>query len=146
MTRRYGSIVWVALLLMTGAVGCQPLPRPSGQGLVANPQSPLPDVPAPVTFRIVPSRSRTSVTPGGRVVDHLYQGLATTAATVAYYRRVAAEHGWQPQRELTHGGHVLMRYVSTRETLEIEVSRQGEVVSAQVRIRDTVAAPLPAKP
>jgi hypothetical protein len=124
----------------------QMLHRPGGQGLVAQTRSPIPDVPMPIGFKVVNSKSSATVTPTARIVDHLYQGLSTVADAVVFYRRVLAENNWSPDREQTHGSRHLMVYTKGRERLELETWRDGGVVSVFVRIRDNTTAPGPAKP
>ena len=52
------------------------LAKPSGGGLVVDPDSPIPDVPKPIGFVPVPSKSSVSTADGQRTVTHVYQGRA----------------------------------------------------------------------
>ena len=73
------------------------LPKPSGAGLVVDPQSQIPDVPRPVGFVAVPSKSYSSVDPisGVRTVVHVYQGRSNTQDAAAFYRRNLDDFGWE---------------------------------------------------
>lgn len=72
------------------------LPRPSGAGLVVDPNAEIPDVPRPVGFVGVPSKSTSSVDPitGIRTVFHVYQGRSNTQDAAAYFRRNLDDYGW----------------------------------------------------
>ena len=121
-------------------VGCsatidgQWLERSIGPGLVHHTGSPIPDVPAPAGFVLVPSRSTTDAGKGYRRVQHLYQGRATMADTIAYYRRLPRQKGWSPVLENSDGEHVF-RYVKHNENLEIRLTHRQGVASAWVVIR-----------
>ena len=153
---RYGFWLLVACLALGG---CQALstaqsdegdalPPPSGPGLVAKSRSPIPDVPAPIGFVQLTSRSSNYVSAqGARVVNHVYQGRGRIADTVVFYRRHLVLNGWQAVRERSGAGVTQMVYAKGREELSIEVSRP-RVVNIVVRIRDRelAATHTPVKP
>ena len=72
------------------------LPRPSSGGLVVDPHAEIPDVPRPVGFVGVASKSTSSVDPlsGVRTVVHVYQGRSNTQDAAAYFRRYLDDYGW----------------------------------------------------
>jgi hypothetical protein len=72
------------------------LPKPSGAGLVKDPEAEIPDVPRPVGFVPVPSKSYSSVDPisGVRTVVHVYQGRSNTQDAAAYFRRNLDDYAW----------------------------------------------------
>ncbi len=99
------------LLLTLLGVGCEngaDLPRPpfsgdgeylpaaAGPGVVADPDSLIPDVPTPIGFKVLPSRSSNAVMQGNaRQVRHVYQGRAEPAEVVLMYRHHLPRHHWQ---------------------------------------------------
>lgn len=150
MTRRQGVWALACLLLpvMMLTAGCRNNPvlavsddnrvlqRGKDGILVANPQSPLPDVPAPVGFELIPAKSFGRINPGGtREVRHVYQGLADFSAAIEYYRRQAATHGWQSIHQLADGQETVLTYQSPRETLEVRLSKPYRIVTVTVVIR-----------
>lgn len=160
--RRAHSFVKLTLLLMSlGAAsvlstGCRQNPvlalsddnkvlqPPKDAVLVANPRSPLPDVPAPVGFDLIPARSTGRINPGGtREVRHVYQGLADFAATVDFYRRNVAQHGWQSIHQEAGSQDTIMTFRSERETLEIRLTRPSRILTVTVIIRSREYSVLP---
>jgi hypothetical protein len=120
------------------------LQPPKDAVLVANPRSPLPDVPAPVGFDLIPARSTGRINPGGtREVRHVYQGLADFAATVDFYRRNAAQHGWQSVHQEAGSQDTIMTFRSQRETLEIRLTRPSRILTVTVIIRSREYSVLP---
>lgn len=113
----------------------EPLPAIEGPGLVASSGSPVPDVPMPIGFVAVVSRSSSQVIGQVRFVDHLYQGRASAADTVGYYRQQIRQHNWQPISEQTQQGVTVIRLNKGRENLEISVSQEDAVTSVRVLIR-----------
>lgn len=107
----------------------------SGDILVANRKSPLPDVPAPLGFDLIPARSTGRVNPGGtREVRHVYQGIADFSAAVEYYRRTLADHGWETIAQIADGSDTLLTYRSPRETLDVRLSKPGHIMNVTVII------------
>lgn len=104
--------------------------------LVANPQSPLPDVPAPIGFELIANRSSGRINPGGtRDVLHVYQGIGDFSAAVEYYRRQALAHGWQNDFQQAGPKETVLSYRSQRETLEIRLTKPGRILTVTVTIR-----------
>ena len=108
----------------------------TGSILVANPRSPLPDVPVPVGFELIDSKSTGRINPGGtRQVHHVYQGLADFTAAVEYYRHVLAANHWQSISQDADGKDTVLGYQSTRETLVVRLSKPGRIMTVTVTIR-----------
>jgi hypothetical protein len=128
-------VLW-ALLFTVMLVGCnrmgvgyysddgQTLPPPAGEGLVAMPSAAIPDVPQPIGFVLVKSQSKASVANGVRTVSHVYQGRASMADAVAYYRRELNKAGWKLQNEELLAG-----------ATEMYATKQGEQVTASLSDR-----------
>ena len=148
------SSIWrwalVAGLLVGAVVGCestdwalraktddgQPLSTSSGPGLVASDRPKIADVPMPVGFVAVASRSNSYVPPTGpRVVTHVYQGLSTVADATRFYRQLVPTHGWQFVRERADGSIATMVYVKGSEELMIQISHP-RVLDVVITIRD----------
>ncbi len=76
-----------------------PLLRSNGLGLVVDDRSPLPDVPVPLRFVLVPSRSSATPSPGSgraRDVTHVYQGRADYDLLSNFFAEQLSRHGWEP--------------------------------------------------
>lgn len=71
------------------------LPKASGPGLVVDPQSYIPDVPKPVGFVGVPSKSSSRTDGQTRQVVHVYQGRSSAVDAAAFYRRYLDDYGWK---------------------------------------------------
>lgn len=110
--------------------------QPSHGGvLVADPQSPLPDVPRPVGFGLVSSKSYGRIDQDGtRQVHHVYQGQADFASAVGYYRQVLKEHGWQGLSQSAEGSATILNYRSSRELLQIKLTKSGKILTVIVMI------------
>jgi hypothetical protein len=143
-----GRVLVVAWLL--AAAGCettdwplgprtddgQRLTHPPGPGLVAATDSRIADVPMPVGFVPVASRSNSYVPPSGpRAVNHVYQGIATVAEASQFYRQQLPAHGWQSVRERADGSISTMVYVKGQEELTVQISHP-RVLDIVVTIRD----------
>lgn len=148
------TAIWRSLgvlgLLLLAALGCetgnwplrqqtddgQPLSTSSAPGLVASDRPKIADVPMPVGFVAVPSRSNSYVPPAGaRAVTHVYQGLATVADTTRFYRQHVPAMGWQFVRERADGSIATMVYVKGSEELMIQISHP-RVLDVVITIRD----------
>jgi len=105
-------------------------------GLVADPRSPIPDVPMPVGFVPVPSKCRAGATSTARNVVHVYEGRATMRDAVTFYRSQPPQHDWQFLGEQAMGSEVMMWYERGPERLSVQLSRSGGTVRATVGIAD----------
>ena len=107
------------------------LPKASGGGLVVDPDSPIPDVPKPVGFVPLPSKSSVSTTPGGeRSVVHVYQGRANRLDAAAFYRRNLDDYGWTTTG-LDQGDprSTVQSYAKGPENLRINITQDRSVVT-----------------
>lgn len=141
------SILIVLAVTSTILVGCRNNPvvavsddnrllqRSSGEILVANRKSQLPDVPSPVGFELISAKSTGRINPGGtREVRHVYQGLADFSAAVEYYRRTLADNGWESVSQTADGQDTLLTYRSPRETLDVRLSKPSHIMTVTVII------------
>lgn len=119
------------------------LPKPSGAGLVVDPKAEIPDVPRPVGFVGVPSKSYSSVDPisGIRTVVHLYQGRSNTQDAAAYFRRNLDDYGWELDG-FDNGDPraTVQAYRKGPEQLRITISGDGGITTLNVTI-SPIAAP-----
>ena len=142
------------LVLVLGAllVGCdsismvrsddgQMLPDRAGAGLVNRTRTPIPDVPMPVGFVLLSSKSHASVVNGERNVTHVYQGRATYAETVEFYRRLTPASGWRLARDVTEVDEIVMGFAKGRETLELRISHPRDVATVKVLLRTPGQSP-----
>ena len=145
-------LICIALLALTALplAGCTgdagPLPvvafsddgafltRQFGQGLVIDEDSPIPDVPKPMRFVPVPSRSSSSFDGYARTVTHVYQGRADFEDILAFYQTQIPEHGWQPAGNPAANGPI-QSYAKGPEALQVSVSSAGGVATITVVIR-----------
>ena len=123
------------------------LTRPEGTGLVASERPKIADVPMPIGFVAVPSRSQAMVPRSGpRIVTHTYQGVATIADASRFYRQQTPAQGWQMTGERSDGSITTMVFVKGQEELTIQISHP-RVLDVVVMIRDRSAtAPAAVKP
>ena len=104
----------------------QYLPSQPGPGVVAAPESPIPDVPRPVGFKILPKRSSHTMQGQSRQVRHVYEGRGAPLEVVTMYRRVLPRRGWEPVgRETDPEGATVLRYTKGPERLRIRVAERG---------------------
>lgn len=140
---------WLLLWLLMTSAGCaqaslpratfsddgEYLPPPTGPGLVAQANAPIPDVPLPVGFVGVPSRSEARVEGQVRHVRHVYQGRSTTGEVVNFYRQHLPRHRWAALgREQDVDGTIVMRYTKGPEALRVRVAERHGVITTFVRI------------
>ena len=136
----------VALPACTGSDGTFPvwvysddgdlLPKASGGGLVVDPDSPIPDVPKPIGFIPLPSKSSVSTTlDGERNVTHVYQGRANRLDAAAFYRRNLDDHGWTTAG-LDQGDprSTVQSYSKGPENLRINITQDRSVVTIRANI------------
>jgi len=120
------------------------LPKPSSAGLVVDPNSPIEDVPKPVGFVGVPSRSTSRVDGNHRVVLHIYQGRANRLDAAAFFRRNLDDFGWTVDGFDTGDLNATVQtYAKGNETLRITITGDRGKVTLNVAIdaRTTSAAP-----
>lgn len=113
------------------------LPKPSGAGLVMSTDAEIPDVPRPIGFVGVPSKSTSSVDPitGIRTVYHVYQGRSNTQDAAAYFRRNLDDFGWQLDG-FDNGDPraTLQSYIKGPEQLRIAITGDKGITTLAVTI------------
>lgn len=125
----------------------QVLPAQPANGLVVDPESPIPDVPRPVGFVLVESRSRSYLEGGSRFIEHYYQGRAVYSEALSFYRRQPVAFHWVFQGERNDRGTFYLAYTKGRERLDIVVSHpRVTTVMVRVQSRNTARAGTPAAP
>ncbi|MEM1212224.1 MAG: hypothetical protein AAGI68_07980 [Planctomycetota bacterium] len=114
----------------------QALTRPVGPGLIADPNSPIPDVPMPVGFKGVADQSSAASTPTGRVVTHVYQGIADFPDANAFYTNSLWRFGWTQTEMLEPADKVAIQtYTNGSETLSITVTQDRRRITYRVEIK-----------
>lgn len=109
------------------------LPLQLAEGLVVDDASPLPDLPKPLRFVVVPSRSTASTDGRARTVSHVYQGRADVNDLSTFYREQLANNGWKFQP----GGNEppIFSAIKGTEWAQVALSRAGGVSTVTVLIR-----------
>ncbi len=123
------------------------LPKPSSAGLVVDPNSPIEDVPKPVGFVGVPSRSTSRVDGNSRVVLHVYQGRANRLDAAAFYRRNLDDFGWSLDG-FDNGdlNATVQTYAKGNETLRITITGDRGKVTLNVAIDPRSGPAQPGRP
>ena len=119
----------------------RPLLRGPRGALVADDRSPLPDVPVPLRFVLVPSRSAASPSAGAglaRDVTHVYQGRAGYDQLASFFSEQLARRGWRPDPSGPASGPI-RAYRKGPEQLHLSLSEARGVATVSVRI--TAATP-----
>ena len=141
------ALLTALLLPVTGCTGdAGPLPvlafsddgtfltRQFGEGLVLDEASPIPDVPKPMRFVPVPSRSSSSFDGYARTVTHVYQGRGELEDVIAFYQNHLPANGWAPAGNPAGHGPI-QAYAKGPESLQISVGTAGGVATITVVIR-----------
>ncbi|MEM9416670.1 MAG: hypothetical protein AAGA29_14510 [Planctomycetota bacterium] len=135
-----------AMLMLAG--GCQHIKTPVlaftddgeylqpavGEGLVASPESYIPDVPMPVGFRAVASQCTSSSDGQSRTVHHVYQGHAKSSAAAAFYQDLLPEHGWTFVSAENVSDTATLFYTKGRESLTVETRHGYGVTTVTIDI------------
>lgn len=116
----------------------QPLQRRVGPGLVADPESPIPDMPKPVGFKPLPARCFVDVSASGaRQVEHVYQGLADLTDVSDFYNQNLWRFGWVQESSMSSADvsapAAALRYTKGPERLTILASGEN-LITLQVNI------------
>lgn len=119
----------------------QVLPGQPGPGLVADPGSPIPDVPRPIGFKPLVGLSSLGPTGvgGARRVHHVYQGMGSAGEAVWFYRQQLRSRGWEPTGmrggdSANGGADVVLGYRKGPEELMIGIVGKGNVTTLIVDI------------
>lgn len=120
----------------------QVLPGQPGRGLVADPNSPIPDVPKPIGFKPVVSQCSASSDGRARTVHHVYEGMGRSSEVVALYQRALPLEGWRfvGQRSGPEAGTVVS-YTKGPEDLQIAASQSYRATTIVVDITPRGVAP-----
>ena len=103
------------------------LPPPTGPGLVANPKSPIPDVPVPIGFEPLVSKSTCSFDGYAREVNHHYQGQGSQAEAIVFYRQHLWLMGWEfMQRDNEEDATAVLCFEKGRETLTVRIQPKAQ--------------------
>lgn len=156
MKRIIMSLMALAICLLSlGAAGCdssprvylsddnQILPAPPMGRLAGQRPSPIPDVAIPEGFVVVQKKSRSQLANNVRFVEHYYQGRASKADTVDFYRRALPVDGWREEAYQFDGANYVLRHGKNREVLDLRVTESRDVTSVWIQVRDRA---LPAPP
>ena len=144
-------LTWAAMLSLVAAgwtaAGCsrnpvatfsedmQYLPRQAGPGLVADPESPIPDVPKPVNFKPIVKKSELETLSPARSLRHVYQGRAPLAEVRLFYGQQPPFYGWTLEDErFTEEGELILEYVKGQERLRIRGLATGSRSTVVIRI------------
>ena len=120
------------------------LPKPSSAGLVVDPDSPIEDVPKPIGFVGVPSKSTARTDGNHRVVLHVYQGRADRLDVAAFYRRNLDDFGWTVDGFDTGDPNATVQtYAKGNEVLRVTILGDKGKVTLNVSIEGR-ATPNPA--
>jgi hypothetical protein len=107
----------------------------AGEGLVADEQSPIPDVPKPIGFKPVKSRCGSSFDGIARTVTHVYQGRADTPETALFYRQQLPFYDWQRVEVQIHEDEATtMHYAKGAEALAVRLSDRHGTATIEVYI------------
>ncbi|MEM6553358.1 MAG: hypothetical protein AAF750_14675 [Planctomycetota bacterium] len=119
----------------------QALTRPVGPGLIADPNSPIPDVPMPVGFKGVADQSSAASTPAGRVVTHIYQGIADFPDANDFYANSLWRFGWTQTERLDPAEKVALHtYTNGTETLSITITQDRRRITYRIEIKPASAS------
>ncbi len=110
------------------------LPHQLAKGLVRDESSPIPDIPKPMRFVVVPSRSSNSFDGRARTVTHVYQGRAKLDDLRIFYLDQFNNHGWRPAPGYAND-HLILAYVKGPEMVQLALSYAGGVSTVTVLIR-----------
>ena len=120
------------------------LPKPTGAGLVVDPKAEIPDVPRPIGFVGVPSKSYSSVDPltGVRTVVHVYQGRSNSQDAAAYFRRYLDDYGWELDGfDQGDPRATVQAYTKGPEQLRITIASDRGITTLNVTISPVNAPP-----
>ena len=158
MHRRVSPLLLIlAALILALSAGCESVPRyfsddrqlldePTGEQLVARPNSAIPDAPMPIGFVMVETRSRAyTVTGGGRFVEHCYQGRADKADVMRFYHEQLSRNGWSGLSEQNQAGNITSFYAKGPESLRLSVTGDA-VTTVVITIRNRQGVAPPAAP
>lgn len=113
----------------------QYLPRDVGDGLVAAPDSKIPDVPMPIGFKADRNKSHWTWNGRARTVYHVYQGHAKQGDAVEFYQRTLPDYGWSLVDIQSVADSAVVRYTKGPEQLAITTSQGWGVSTITIEIK-----------
>lgn len=108
------------------------LPGQPATGLVADPQSPIRDVPKPMGFVAVSPDAVTAQPMGVRQLRQAYQGRASIPEVWEFYQRQLKLHRWRPLETQITEKH--LTYTNGAEKLDIQLRKEWMVVTITITI------------
>lgn len=145
MTRH--SQLLLALTLLIAVTGCGMktpalafsddgayLPRKVGQGLVASANPLIPDVPMPIGFKAVPSKSHWHYNGQIRTVTHVYQGHCEQGDALSFYREQLPDYNWTLDQIQTVADASVMYYNKGPERLTVTSTYAWGVATITIEI------------
>ncbi len=92
--------------------------------LVAKARSPIPDVPAPLGFKMDQKHSLSAAAPGVRLITYRYKGSADKWAVGRFYKRQMPSYQWVHEADrMIHG------------TIFLNFRKEGELCTIVIRDR-----------
>lgn len=141
------SLIAVAL---TGCSGLASVPLPGGMaysdngqylspqpgpGLVAKVHPLIPDVPTPIGFKPLVSRSYNHSTATARNLKYWYQGQAQEAEVQWFYQQQLPAHGWHLlSQQNAPDGSLVLRYDKGGEALRVRLAQIHVVTTIVITI------------
>ena len=139
-------ILAAALLVVVGCVGCiggssvsssggssgqaKPLPE-----LVARSQTPIPDLPVPIGFKLDEGKSRDFAAAGARYIDHVYRGWSDKFSVARFYKRQMPPARWVLVICLFVQGDIMLDFEKETERCRVIVTRHGLIKPTRVKLQ-----------
>ena len=117
------------------------LPPKAGPGVVAAERSYIPDVPIPIGFKPLPKRSSSSADAYARTVHHVYQGHASSAEVVLFYRQHLGNYHWNYVGREQADDSLIVHYTKGPEQLRIAARQQFGLTTITIDIAGHGAMP-----
>ena len=105
-----------------------------GDGLVASPESYIPDVPFPIGFKAVPSQCTSSFDGRVRTITHLYQGHAKLGETEQFYMTQLPRNDWRFTDSTSVGETTSTTYTKGAERLTVQTDHSYGVMTITIHI------------
>ena len=103
-------------------------------GVVAIPESLIPDVGQPVSFKPLARQSYSSIVGNAREVKHVYQGRAKINDVIDFYRRQLAANGWKMGNDVHEDDGFVLNRTKGAERLRILIYGQGDRITIVIMI------------
>lgn len=113
----------------------QYLSKQPGPGLVADPQSPIPDVPHPIGFKPLVAPDAPPSTGAGRDLRHVYQGRASLADVRLFYTQQLRLADWEDLRvRFSEFGEFALSANKRGEVLALRAKQEGKRTTVVVTV------------